>query len=167
MLLILINIILIFCLFIMLWQSFYILLYLLLILQEVIVFLHQFLIVYLCLLSLLLQLQRTFLLELSLWIFIFQVLFLSLQVVNFWYKLFVLTHDSFVVSLMQLNIFLEFFFKSLDSRLKMRSFLDELSLLVNPFHLPLTFLLNILPVKFNNLRLESFVILNKIMNTWM
>ena len=149
------------------WQSFYVLLYFLLILQEVIVFFHQLFIVNLCLLSLLLQLQRTLLLELSLWIFIFQVLFLSLQVIYFRYELFVLTHDSFVVSLMKLNIFLEFFLESLDSWLEMRSFLDELSLLVNPFHLPLTFLLNILPVKFNNLRLESFVILNKMMNTWM
>lgn len=44
----------------------------------------------------------------------------------------------------------------------MRSFFDELLLLVDPFHLLFVLLLDVLSINLDNLRLESFVILNRV-----
>ena len=43
----------------------------------------------------------------------------------------------------------------------MRSFLDELALLVDALHLLLALLLDVLPVELDNLGLQAFVVLNE------
>lgn len=102
-----------------------------------------------------------FLLEFSFGIFILQILLFSLQVVDLRNQFLILAHDALIIRLMQFYTLLELFLKALDGRLKMRSFLNELLLLVDSLHLFFVLLLDVLSVDLDNLRLETFVILNR------
>lgn len=130
-------------------------------------FLHKFLVQNLGLFSFLMESHGPFFLEFSLGVFVLQVLLFSLQVVDLRDEFFILAHDALIISLMQLDALLELFFESLDSGLEMRTFLDELLLLVDAFHLLLVLFLDVFAVDLYNLGLEAFVVLNKGMLTLM
>jgi hypothetical protein len=85
-------------------------------------------------------------LHLSFGVLILQVFLLPLEIIDLCNEFFVLTHDSLVVSLVKLDVLFELLLETFDSRLKMCSFLDELSLLVDAFHLFLAFLLHVLSI---------------------
>lgn len=108
---------------------------------------------------LLLQFKCHFLYDLPFTVFVFNVLLLSLQIIDLTDKLLILTHDSLVVSLMKIDGFFELLLQSFDSRLQMGSLFDELLLLVNTVHFLFVFLLNVFSVNFNYFELECLVVL--------
>ena len=132
-----------------------------LVLKQVIVFFHFFLIHNLNFFLFLMQSHHFFFLQFPLSMLIFNIFLFSLQVINLCYKFFILTHDSLVVSLVKLYVFFEFFFQALDGRLEMSSFFDKLFLLIYAFHLFFAFFLYILSINLNDLGFQSFVVLHK------
>ena len=110
---------------------------------------------------LLVESHHLFLQNLLLGMFVFNVFFISLQIINLSNELLVLTHDPFVVCFMEFDVLFELFLEPFDSGLKMCSLFDELFLLVNPFHLLLALLFYILPVDFYDFGLQSFIILHR------
>jgi hypothetical protein len=112
-------------------------------------------------LLLLMQPQHFLFLEFPFGVLVFNVLLLPLEIVYLCDQLFVLAHDALVISLVELNIFLELFLEAFHCGLEVRSFFDELFLLVDALHLLFAFFLNILTVYFYDLGFQPFIVLNQ------